>query len=70
MKLKTLSSTNLAGKTVLYRAPYDIDVEEKEGTLVPVDDMRIKATVPTLQYLLKENCKIVILYSISQKNCV
>lgn len=61
MKLKTLDSVNLASKTILYRAPYDIDVVEKKGTLEVNDDMRIKATLPTLEYLLKQNCKIVIL---------
>ncbi|MDP2788637.1 MAG: phosphoglycerate kinase [bacterium] len=61
MKLKTMQSSELADKTVLYRAPYDIDVEEVNGVLVLGDDMRIRATVPTIQYLLKENCKIVIL---------
>lgn len=61
MKLKTLESVNLNGKTILYRAPYDIDVEETDGTLELTDDMRIKATIPTLEYLLKENCKIIVL---------
>ena len=61
MNLKTLQSISLAGKTILYRAPYDIDVKEVEGVMEVVDDMRIKATITTLQYLLKENCKIVIL---------
>src|SRR3989344_4403424 len=61
MKLKTLKSINLKGKTILYRAPYDVDVKEVDGVLELEDDMRITATIPTLQYLLKENCKIVIL---------
>jgi len=61
MKLKTLDSVNLKGKTILYRAPYDIDVNEVNGVLEVNDDMRIKATLPTLEYLLKENCKIIIL---------
>ena len=61
MKLKTLESINLNGKTILYRAPYDIDTKDVGGVLEVVDDMRIKATLTTLQYLLKENCKIVIL---------
>jgi len=61
MKLKSLNSIDIKGKTILYRAPYDIDVEEKDGVLELADDMRIRATIPTLQYLLKENCKIVIL---------
>ena len=61
MKLKTINSVNLNGKTILYRAPYDIDVKEINGIFEVADDMRIKATLPTLRYLLKENCKIVIL---------
>ncbi len=61
MKLKTLESINVKEKIVLYRAPYDIDVKEVSGVLEVADDMRIRATLPTLQYLLKENCKIVIL---------
>jgi len=61
MKLKTLDSVDLTGKTILYRAPYDIEVKEVNGVLQVADDSRIKATLPTLQYLLKENCKIIIL---------
>jgi len=61
MKLKTLQSVNLKNKTILYRAPYDIDVEEVKGVWELIDDMRIRATLPTLEYLLKQNCKIVIL---------
>lgn len=61
MNLKKLENLNLSGKTILYRAPYDIDTKEVNGVLQLTDDMRIRATIPTLQYLLKENCKIVIL---------
>lgn len=61
MKLKTLESANLNGKIILYRAPYDIEVKETNGAMEVVDDARIKVTLPTLQYLLERNCKIVIL---------
>ena len=61
MQVKNLKQIDLKNKTILYRAPYDIDVKEVEGVMEVVDDMRIKATITTLQYLLKENCKIVIL---------
>jgi len=61
MKLKTLSQIDLKGKTILYRSPYDIEVEEKGGVLQVADDMRIRATIPTLEFLLKEDCKVVIL---------
>jgi len=61
MKLRTLGSVDVHGKTVLYRAPYDIEVKITKRSAELVDDMRIRATLPTLQHLLKENCKIVIL---------
>src|SRR3989344_831352 len=61
MRLKILESVDLKNKTILYRAPYDIGVKEVDGVLELADDMRIKETLPTLRYLLKENCKIVIL---------
>ncbi len=61
MKLKTLESADLKNKTILYRAPCDIDVEEVNGVLELSDDLRIRAMVPTLEYLLNQNCKIIIL---------
>ena len=61
MRLKTLNSIDLKNKIILYRAPYDIGVKEVNGILELADDMRIRATLPTLQYLLKKNCKIIIL---------
>jgi phosphoglycerate kinase len=61
MKLRLLESVDLKNKTILYRAPYDIGVKEVHGILEVTDDLRIKATLPTLEYLLKQNCKIVIL---------
>src|SRR3989344_5118155 len=61
MQLKTLDSIDLKNKTVLYRAPYDIGVKEVNGILEVSDDLRIRATIPTLQYLLEKNCKIVVL---------
>ena len=68
MKLKTLDSIDLKNKVILYRAPYDIDVKEVNGVLELTDDMRIRATVPSFQYLLKENCKIIILTYVGRPN--
>lgn len=62
MKLKSLRDIDVSGKTILYRSPYDIGVTETDaGELVIKDDSRIKATIPTLKYLLEQKCKIVIL---------
>jgi len=61
MKLRTLKNADIKNKTVLYRSPYDIGTKHTEGSYVIKDDSRIRATIPTLKYLLKQNCKIVII---------
>lgn len=59
--MRNIKQVNLKGKTILYRAPYDIGVKEVNGVLQVSDDLRIKATITTLLYLIEEKCKIVIL---------
>lgn len=61
MKVKNLKQVDLKNKTILYRAPCDVGVKEVNGVLEVKDDLRIQAMVPTIEYLIKENCKIVIL---------
>lgn len=61
MNLKTLESVDIEGKVVLYRAPYDIEVVEINGVPSLGDDMRIRATLPTIKYLIEKKCKVVIL---------
>jgi phosphoglycerate kinase len=45
----------------LYRVAYDVPLKEQGGRFVVQDDSRIRASIPTLQYLIKQRCKIVIL---------
>ncbi len=62
MRFKTLHDVDVKGKTVLFRAAYDIGVVEgDDGAYHVKDTRRIEATLPTLQYLLQEGCKIVVL---------
>ncbi|MBN1263070.1 MAG: phosphoglycerate kinase [Candidatus Pacebacteria bacterium] len=61
MKLKTLREADVSDKTILYRSPYDIGVREKDGRLVLKDESRIKATLPTLRYLLEKRAKVVVM---------
>lgn len=55
---KTIKDVPLEGKTVLLRADYNVP-------LLPggeiADDLRIRASLPTVKYLLKEGCKVVII---------
>ncbi|MBP9758920.1 phosphoglycerate kinase [Candidatus Dojkabacteria bacterium] len=62
MTLKSLSNIDVQNKTILYRAPYDIETKkDANGVYEVTDETRISATIPTLKYLLEKNCKIVIL---------
>lgn len=55
--LKKIQDINLTNKTVIVRTEYDVPLEDGEV----LDETRIKASVKTIEYLLKENCKVVLL---------
>ncbi len=62
MKLKSIrEAKNLKNKTVLFRVAYDIPLKQKGKDWVVADNRRIVETLPTLNYLLKNKCKVVIL---------
>jgi 3-phosphoglycerate kinase len=54
--MRSLRSTELAGKTVLYRPDYNVPLE---GAVIR-DTYRISATYPTLEYLMEHGARIVI----------
>lgn len=55
---RTVKDVPIDHKTVLVRADYNVPLQ-KDGTIS--DDLRIKASLPTLEYLLKHHCKVVII---------
>lgn len=57
-ELKSITEADIKGKVVVVRANLDVPLDEY-GEIV--DDTRIKASLPTYEYLLKNNCKIVII---------
>ncbi len=52
-----IQNMNVKNKTVLLRVDYNVPLE---GTKV-LDDTKIKSSLETIEYLLKENCKIILL---------
>lgn len=56
MQLPSLRDAKIEGKTVFLRA--DLDVPLVGGKIE--DDTRLLSVIPTLEYLLKQNCKIII----------
>lgn len=60
MKLRSYKSARLKGKLVILRAALETPVK-KRGNKYLVDDLaRLKAIIPTIRYLQKNNCKIIL----------
>ena len=57
MNKKTFKDIDVAGKRVLVRVDYNVPFDE-DGEIS--DDTRIRGTIPTLNYLLKQKAKIII----------
>lgn len=53
---KTIKDVNLAGKTVLVRADFNVPI--KNGKIL--NDFRIQKSLPTLRYLIQKDCKVVV----------
>jgi 3-phosphoglycerate kinase len=54
---QTIKTVPLEGQTVLLRADYNVPMAD-DGTIA--DDFRIRASLPTVKALLKDNCRVVI----------
>lgn len=53
---RTVESVPLGGKTVLLRVDYNVPI--KDGKIT--DDFRIRASLETIEYLLAQHCKVVV----------
>ena len=52
---------NVRGKRVLVRVDYNVPMEEKDGQMIVTDATRIKETIPTLDYLIQNGAKIILM---------
>jgi len=57
MNKKTVKDIDLAGKKVLVRCDFNVPYDENR---VIVDNRRIVAALPTIKYLLENNCKVIL----------
>ena len=55
---KTVEDIDLMGKTVIVRVDYNVPLDS-EGNVV--DNTRIKLSLPTLKYLIKNGARIVLM---------
>ena len=59
MTKRTLSQLDVAGKTVLVRVDFNVPIEQGAEAIANYDQ-RLRATLPTIEYLLERDCKVVL----------
>ena len=57
MDKKTIKDIDLKGKKVLVRCDFNVPLDENQNIR---DNTRIVAALPTIKYLLENNCKIIL----------
>lgn len=57
MNKKTVRDVNLKGKKVFVRCDFNVPMDENKNI---TDNTRIVAAIPTIKYLLEQNCKVIL----------
>lgn len=58
IRKKTIRDIDVSGKRVLVRVDYNVPLDKASGRIM--DDTRIKATLPTLEYLRERGAKVIV----------
>ena len=64
MNKKTIKDIDLKNKKVLVRCDFNVPMDEEKNI---TDNTRIVAALPTIKYLLENNCKIIYFKKIYNK---
>jgi|BioPla2DNA2_1021312.scaffolds.fasta_scaffold00487_24 triosephosphate isomerase len=58
LQKKSLSDLKVQGKKVIMRVDFNVPLDKKTGAIT--DDTRIKAALPSIQYLLEQDAKLIL----------
>ena len=58
MNKKTVRDIDVKGKKVLVRCDFNVPLDKETGEIT--DNRRIRAAIPTIQYLLENNSKVIL----------
>ena len=61
MAKATVKDVNVRGKRVFVRVDYNVPMEEKDGQMIINDATRIKETLPTLEWMVEQGAKIILM---------
>lgn len=67
MSKRTLSQLNVSGKTVLVRVDFNVPIEQGVEAIANYDQ-RLRATLPTIEYLLEHRAKIILCSHLGRPN--
>ena len=59
MAKRTLQDLDVAGKRVLVRVDFNIPIEQGIEVIASYDQ-RLRATLPTIRYLLEKDCRVIL----------